>query len=76
MGKENRINHSARIALALEKAGIKGTIITIEMTPRLRKIEKSVRNYVMEIEKAHKKAANSKLIFRSPFSPTLQPSDS
>ncbi len=44
----------------LEKSGIPFKIVTIKMDP---KIEKAVRDYVMKIEEAHKRAANSKLHF-------------
>ena len=44
----------------LKKAGIPFKIVKIEWDPEL---EKAVRDYVMKIEEAHKKAAESKLRF-------------
>ena len=44
----------------LKKRGIPFKIVKIKTDP---KIEKAVRDYVMKIEEAHKKAANSKLHF-------------
>ncbi|KKQ26885.1 MAG: hypothetical protein US48_C0045G0002 [Candidatus Levybacteria bacterium GW2011_GWA2_37_36] len=73
MGKEKYVStDSANIALALEKAGIKCTSITIKFDPQ---IERDVNKFVMEIEDAHKKAAKSKIVFRSSLIPTFQPSN-
>lgn len=46
----------------LKKRGIPFKIEKIEPNP---KIEKAVRKYVMKIEEGHKRAANSKLFFKS-----------
>lgn len=45
----------------LEKSGIPFKIVKIKIDP---KIEKDVHDYVMGIEEAHKRAANSKLVFK------------
>lgn len=49
-----------KMAREMKKAGIPCKIIKIKFDP---KIEKEVRDYLMKIEEAHKKAAKSKLIF-------------
>lgn len=52
---------------ALEERGIPVTIVKVKLTPkqqrRQKQIKKDVREYVMKIEEAHKRAANSKLHF-------------
>lgn len=73
MGKENRANRSSSLARALKEAGFKVTPVTIIFDP---KVEKEVSDYVMRIEEAHKKAANSKLHFGSPLILNFQPSNS
>jgi hypothetical protein len=47
----------------LDKAGIPYQIIEVKITPELKRMERDVCKFVMEIEKAHKKAAKSKLRF-------------
>jgi hypothetical protein len=77
MGKEKYVSPgSAKIVLALEKAGFKFTRITIKTTPLMRQWDRDVRNYIMGIEEAHKEAGKSKLIFKSSLVPSLQPVNS
>lgn len=64
MGKENRTDSPAKIINAFKKAGIECTRIQLKFNPQWKK---NVRDYVMGIEKAHRRAANSRLIFHSPL---------
>ena len=52
---------------ALKESGLPVTVIKVKLTPeeqkRERQIERDVKKYVMKIEEAHKKAANSTLRF-------------
>lgn len=59
MGKKKAL---CGIISELKKAGIPFEIVTIKTDP---KTEKEVRDYVMGIEEAHKRAAKSKLIFKT-----------
>ncbi|MDO8621254.1 MAG: hypothetical protein Q7R31_03150 [Candidatus Levybacteria bacterium] len=70
MGKENRTDSPAQIINAFKKAGIKCTRITINLNPQGKK---DVRDYVMRIEEAHRKAAESELIFPSYLVSNSQP---
>jgi hypothetical protein len=47
----------------IEKTEIPYKIIEIKITPELKRIERDVRKFVMEIKEANKKAAKSKLRF-------------
>lgn len=58
MKQNNKINSSVKIARAMEKEFGKGEIISIPIL-----YEEEVKKYIMEIEDAHKKAKNSKLMF-------------
>ena len=53
---------------ALKESGLPVTELKVKLTPeeqkREKQIERDVKKYVMEIEEAHKKAANSTLRFR------------
>lgn len=53
----------------LKKAGLPATIVRVKLTSEQQKreeqIERDVRKYVMEIEEAHKRAANSTLRFKT-----------
>jgi flagellar motor component MotA len=51
---------SRTIAEAFMKSGLPFTVVKIEIDP---KIEKAVRKYIGDIEKAHRRAAHSKLRF-------------
>jgi arsenate reductase-like glutaredoxin family protein len=47
-----------------KEQGFEIKTITIKRTKKIKKMEKAVRKYVLAIEKAHKNAGKSKLIFR------------